>query len=150
MRMPYVMTWSGGLQYEVKRNYLVELQYMGQAGVGLINSLNMNQIPLSIYNTASVATLNTIYANQQNYLPHPQFGTISYYSNFSHNTYHSLNLRFERRYSSGLAFSAYYALQKTMTEQGLVDPFGKGRRWLNSGIKGQPKAALELEFHPER
>ena len=127
MRMPYVMTWSGDVQYEVKRDYLVELQYMGQAGVGLINP----------------------YANQQNY-PYPQFGTISYYSNFSHHTYHSLNLRFARRYGSGLAFSAYYTFQKTMTEQGLVDPFGKGRRWLNSGIKGQPKAALELEFHPER
>jgi len=160
MRMPYVMTWSGGLQYEVKRNYLIEVQYMGQGGVGLINSLNRNQIPLSIYNTASVTTLNTIYANQQNYLPYTQFGSISYYSNFSHNTYHSGNLRFERRYSSGLAYSAYYTWQKTMTEQGLVDyynqslskgpsgprhrfiglvqynlPFGKGRRWLNSGLK---------------
>jgi len=33
MRMPYVMSWSGGLQHELARNWMVEALYQGTAGV---------------------------------------------------------------------------------------------------------------------
>src|SRR6185436_10794636 len=108
MRMPYVMSWAAGVQYELKKNYLLELQYMGQGAVGLVNTKNINQIPLSIYKTADAATLNTIFSSQQNYLPFPQFGTIRLVSNFGHNTYHSGNIRLERRYNSGFTWNAFY------------------------------------------
>jgi hypothetical protein len=141
---------------------------MGQGGVGLVNTKNINQIPLSLYQSAPVATLNQIFTNQQNFLPSPHFGTVRLISNFGHNTYHSGNLRFERRYSSGLTYSGYYTFAKTINDAdggggsngvdyynqrldkgpagydikhrfiGLLQynlPFGKGRRWLTSGVK---------------
>lgn len=114
MRMPYVMSWSGGIQYEFARNWLLETLYQGQAGVGLINSWNMNAIPLNI--STDAATLTKIYQAQQNYVPYPQFGQINLYSNFSHNTYHGGTVRVEHRYTSGLAFNAFYTLSKTLTD----------------------------------
>ncbi|MCU1258949.1 MAG: hypothetical protein JWO80_1834 [Bryobacterales bacterium] len=114
MRMPYVMNWSGGLQYEFARNWLVEMLYQGQSGVGLINNWNANTIPLNI--SSDPATLNTIYQKTQSYVPYPQFGAINFYSNFSHNTYHGGTVRLERRFTSGLAFNAFYTYSKTLTD----------------------------------
>ena len=39
MRMPYVMSWSARIPVRVPRNWLLETQYQGQSGVGLINTL---------------------------------------------------------------------------------------------------------------
>ncbi len=114
MRMPYVMSWSGGLQYEFARNWLVEGQYQGQSGVGLANNWDINAIPLNV--SSDVNTLNTIFQNQQNYKPYTQFGSIQHFSNYGHNSYHSGTVRVEKRYQAGLAFNAFYTLQKTITE----------------------------------
>ena len=114
LRLPYVMSWSGGIQYELRNNYLIDLKYQGQSGVGLYNSWNINAIPLNI--SSDPAVLNTIYANQQSYLPYPQFGSITYYSNFGHNTYHGGTVRLEKRYSRGFTLNVFYTLSKTLTD----------------------------------
>ena len=48
MRMPYVLNWSGGVQWEFSNNWLLETIYQGQAGIGLVNAWNINAIPLNI------------------------------------------------------------------------------------------------------
>ncbi len=113
MRMPYVMSWSGGVQYEFARNWLGELNYQGQSGVGLINSWDTNAIPLDI--STNTATLTTIANAAQNYKPYTQFGAVNLFSNYSHNSHHSGTVRVERRYTSGLAFNAFYNYSKTLT-----------------------------------
>ena len=112
MRMPYVMNWSGGIQWEFARNWRLETLYQGQAGVGLVNSWNMNAIPLNISTDPTV--LATIFKATQNYVPYPQFGAINYYSNFGHNTHHSGTLRVERRFATGLTLNAFYTYEKNL------------------------------------
>jgi hypothetical protein len=114
MRMPYVMSWSGGVQYEFARNWLVETLYQGQSGVGLINSWDINAIPLNISTNTTV--LNQIFTSAQNYKPYPQFGSVNLYSNFGHNTHHSGTLRVEKRYSGGLSLNTFYTFQKSLSE----------------------------------
>src|SRR5207302_2754723 len=58
-RMPYVVMWSAGLQHEFVHNWLVELNYQGNAGIGLLESWNINQIPLNI--SSNPATLLQIF-----------------------------------------------------------------------------------------
>jgi hypothetical protein len=114
MRMPYVMYFSGGLQWEFARNMLVEGLYQGQSGVGLVNSWDMNAIPLNV--STDINTLNNIFSKVQNFKPYTQFGAINLFSNFGHNSYHSGTVRVEKRYSSGLAFTAFYTFSKTLTD----------------------------------
>jgi len=114
MRMPYVLNWSGGLQWEFARNWVLEAQYQGQSGVGLINSWDINTIPLNVSNDLNV--LNAIFLAPQNYKPYTQFGSINLISNFGHNTYHGGTIRMEKRHSAGLAFNAFYTLSKTINE----------------------------------
>ena len=60
--------------------------------------------------------LAAIYKATQNYLPYPQFGAITAYSNYGHNTYHSGTLRVEKRFTSSLALNAFYTFQKNLSE----------------------------------
>jgi len=114
MRAPYIMTWSGGVQYQFTPNWLVELLYEGSAGVGLLENWNINQIPLNISTDSTF--LNQVYQATQNYKPYPQFGTINLYSNFGHNTHHAATIRLEKRYAAGLTVLETYTLEKTMDD----------------------------------
>jgi hypothetical protein len=114
MRMPYVASWSGGIQWEFARNFVLDTQYQGQAGVGLINAWDINAIPLNI--SRDPAFLNQVFTAQQNYKPYTQFGSINLTSNYGHNTYHGGTIRVEKRYSAGLSFNAFYTLSKSLNE----------------------------------
>ncbi|MFN7925176.1 MAG: carboxypeptidase-like regulatory domain-containing protein [Bryobacteraceae bacterium] len=164
IRQPYIMNWSGGVQYEVMNNLIVEAIYQGSSGVGLLNNWDINAVPLNV--SSDYATLDNIRRNLQNFKPYPQFGSIQMYSNFGHNTYHGGTLRVERRYRKGLFVNGFYTYSKTLTdadadggasgvtfynrrlEKGRANydvrhrfvgtmiyelPYGKGRRWGNSG-----------------
>ena len=83
---------------ELCPQWLMEATYQGSRGVRLLNSWNINQIPLNISTDPNV--LRTIFQAQQNYKPYPQFGTIRHYSNYGDNSYHGVTLRGEKRYST--------------------------------------------------
>jgi hypothetical protein len=114
MRMPYIMSWSGGFQYQVSRSWLVEALYQGTAGVGLLNAWDINQIPLNI--SDDINLLNEIFRQLQNYKPWPQFGSILHYSNYGHSTYHGGTARVEKRYSAGITLNAFYTYSKAINE----------------------------------
>lgn len=114
MRMPYVMSWSGGVQWEFAHNWLFDGQYQGQSGVGLANNWDINAIPLNV--SSDPAVLNQIFQGAQNFKPYTQFGSVNHYSNYGHNSYHGGTWRVERRYTHGLQFNAFYTFQKTITE----------------------------------
>jgi hypothetical protein len=143
MRMPYVMSWSGGIQYEFARNWLAEAQYQGQSGVGLINSWDMNAIPLNV--SSDPATLNAIFQATQNYKPYRQFGSINLFSNFGHNTHHAGTLRVEKRMSAGLAFNAFYTYAKSMSD---VDSEGQasGITYYNRRLE-KARTSFDITHH---
>ena len=64
MRMPYIMNWSGGFQWNFTQNWLLEATYQGSRGVGLLNGWDINQIPLNISTDPNV--LRTIFQSRQN------------------------------------------------------------------------------------
>lgn len=114
MRMPYVSMWSSGFQFQLTNTWMAELLYQGSSGVGLLNSWDMNVVPLNVSTDPTV--LNQIFAATQNYKPFPQFGQIRHYSNYGHNSHHSGTFRVERRYAQGLTLTAFYQLGKTLND----------------------------------
>ena len=112
-RTPYVMTWSGGVQWQFKPTWLTELSYQGSAGVKLQDAMNINTQPIG-YFPSDTATLDKIRTNFQNYKPYPQFGNVNLVSNLGHNTYHAATVRFEKRYSDGITLNSFYTWSKTL------------------------------------
>jgi hypothetical protein len=114
-RMPYVMSWSGGIQWQFAPTWLMEAQYQGSAGVRLLNAWNINVQPISFFpGPADPARTEVLRQQFQNFKPFPQFGNINLVSNFGHNTYHAATLRFEKRSSRGLTLNAFYTWSKTL------------------------------------
>jgi len=143
MRMPYIMNWSAGFQYEFSHNWVLEAMYQGTAGVGLLNSWDINAIPLDI--TKDPVVLNQIFQAPQNYKPYPQFGAINLYSNFGHNTYHSGSLRVERRFSSGMSLLALYTFAKALDENN-ADGAATGITYYNRRLE-KGRAGYDIRHH---
>jgi hypothetical protein len=164
MRMPYIMNWNGGFQYEMGRSMLVDVSYQGSAGVGLLNRWDINAIPLDI--SSDPVRLEEIRRASQNFRPYPHFGSIFHYSNYGHSSFHSATVKFEKRFAQGFSLTSFYTLAKSIDEASddgaaggltfynrrlekarssydvtnrwityaLIElPFGKGRKWMNSG-----------------
>ncbi len=116
LRIPYVMNWSAGFQFDLGHQWMQEVLYQGSASVGLSSSVDINQLPKSIYDSTDLTLLNAVYSAQQNYKPYTQFGGISYVSNAGHSTYHGLVARLEKRYTStGLTLNAHYTWSKNLS-----------------------------------
>ncbi|MEK7406548.1 MAG: carboxypeptidase regulatory-like domain-containing protein, partial [Acidobacteriota bacterium] len=114
MRMPYIMSWSGGFQWEFAGTWLLETVYQGSSGVGLLNSWDLNVIPLNI--SRDISELDRIYQQTQNFKPYTQFGSIRHFGNYGHNSYHGITFRTEKRYSHGMTLNTFYTYSKTLDE----------------------------------
>lgn len=116
LRNPYTLSWNAGLQYEFRRNYLLDISYQGSAGVGLLERWQYNTFPID-YFAGNPAMQNTVFARQQDYRPFPQMGDIRMRSNFGHSTFHSGTVKIEKRMSQGLMFSSFYTFSKAINSQ---------------------------------
>ncbi|MCI0622639.1 MAG: hypothetical protein L0387_13425 [Acidobacteria bacterium] len=132
MRMPYVMNWSGGFQYQFSGSWLAELLYQGSSGVGLLNNWDINVLPLNV--SSDPVVLEQIREQYQNFRPYPHFGAIQHYSNYGHNTHHGATLRVEKRYSTGMTLNSFWTFSKTMND---VDEDGGagGITWYNRQLE---------------
>ena len=116
LRNPYVMNFNASVQYEFRRNYLLDISYQGSSGVGLVERWQANTFPVD-YFAGNAQQQNTVNAASQNYRPFPQFGDIRFRSNTGHSTFHSGTAKVEKRMSGGLYFSAFYTYAKAIDSQ---------------------------------
>ncbi len=155
--MSYFEQWNLNVERELK-GILVEVGYAGSRGVHLqYGSYNANAIPLNLAPEARGRFIAP-------YVRYPSYpGGVSINSWIGSSIYHSLQIKAERRFSSGLGFLAAYTFQKTIDtgQVGYRDPlnnrnldrgigpdsppqrltlgytyelpFGTGRRWLTRG-----------------
>jgi hypothetical protein len=114
LRMPYIMNWSAGFQYQLARTWVAELLYQGSSGVGLINNWDINVLPLTA--SSDPAQLNTIRNQYQNFRPFTQFGAIQHISNYGHNSHHGATLKVEKRYSAGITVNSFWTFSKTLND----------------------------------
>jgi hypothetical protein len=157
---PYSMTWNLALQYQLFRNTLVEVSYDGSAGVGLIETPNMNVLPEN-YGLGNNTLLAALVGNSQVYRPYVNFGTITYRGNISHSTYHAGTVHVQKRLSGGLLWDSFFTYSKSIDGTGVSNtavssllykgpsnfdrrfryvgnfsydlPVGSGRKWMNHG-----------------
>lgn len=111
-RTPYLSQWSFGIQHTFKKDYLIEVEYVGSTGQKQAERRNLNSAALDPTGTVPLAVRR----------PYPQFGNIllAYHGGWS--SYNALNTRFEKRFSGGLYFLTSYTWQKSL-DLGSSDEF---------------------------
>jgi Carboxypeptidase regulatory-like domain/TonB dependent receptor len=96
----YVYHWSGGLQQQFKQ-YVFEANYVGTKGTQLPLTYNVNQ---DIAGGTSTAARR----------PYQGFNNITYTTPMDDTSFDGLQLRAERRYTSGFSLLVSYTLSKTL------------------------------------
>jgi hypothetical protein len=158
LKNPYAANWNAGLQYELRNNYLVEVNYQGSAGVGLVERWNQNAFPVNF--GANDPTLRqAAFNNSQAWRPWSHFGDIWLRCNCGHSTYHGGTVKLEKRMASGWNFLTFYTYSRTIDSQSSdnsgtgVDPLNN--RALEKGLSDFHRkhswigvATYELPFGP--
>lgn len=179
---PYMQRWQFALQRSLAAGSVLEVSYVGNRGVRQRISRNLNALPNRYLSTSpgrDQATINllnaqvsnpfypllpgtslsgTTVARSQLLLAYPQFTAVNGDTNQGYSWYHSMQTRFEKRFSSGILSTLSWTWSKLMEgrlylnpgdalpEKVISDqdrthrlaitmiyelPFGKGRRWAN-------------------
>ena len=141
-RVPYTMQWNFDLQYELPNEMLVEAAYAGNTGVKLLAQVQLDQLPdqylalgddlnRSVNNpffgiipaTSSIGQRTTTLG--QLLRPYPQLtGFQQTWGSLAHSNYHSLQMKFRRRYRSGLQMQAAYTWSKMLDDFSSVGGYG--------------------------
>jgi outer membrane receptor protein involved in Fe transport len=106
----YAQQWNLSIQKEVLRDTLVEAAYLANVGHKLGGpNVDIDQVPL--VNGRGPATQN------QQQRPFPQYSGVTQISPpWGNSTYHSMNLKAEKRYSGGLNFLMNFTWAKFLDD----------------------------------
>lgn len=130
--------WQANIQRDIGWSTVVDVAYVGNKGSRLPANLeNLNQVPskylslgpLLMQNISSAAAqaagIKSPYTGfsgsvAQALLPFPQYlGITEQVEPVGNSTYHSMQLKVQKRASNGLAFLVSYTLSKTICDNGL-------------------------------
>ena len=135
---PYVQRWSFSVQHELPKRVLLETSYVGNRATKLLITRNLDSTPLQylsrlpVRDQANIDFLSAQVANPfyqllsgtglsgttvsrvQLLLPYPQFTSVQTQYPTGYSWYHSLQVRAERRFSSGFTAQGAYTWSKFM------------------------------------
>src|SRR5262249_46769906 len=111
------------VQHSLGQSWLVELAYRATRGVHLPFNYDINQVPLASMTSSQRAQIAGAIRDStatsgivDPIRPYPAFNAISLFANEATSTYHSLQVRLERRFHSGLNLLAGYTWSKTIDD----------------------------------
>lgn len=139
LKTPYYQQWNFAIQQQLPSAVAVELAYAGSKGTHLQVLTDQNQVVMPGP------------GDVQPRRPYPNFGPFSSIQNRGNSTYHSLQLKVEKRYTHGLSFLSAFTFSKAIndlpeiccaqpfpqdtyqlrSEKGLAD-FDQRLRWVSS------------------
>jgi hypothetical protein len=121
LRTPYMQQWHLGIQQEMPGNSVFAVTYAGSKGTRLYTFFNGNQAEPSVNSSDATAPRRPVFATLNNpptpftcSLAHPEdcapvFDTgIDWFRSTGFSSYHSLQLRYEKRFTHGLQFQGSY------------------------------------------
>jgi hypothetical protein len=102
---PHVIAWNFSVQQTLPQHFTLDLAYVGNHGVDMGSSQNINASPV-------IAPAS---AGDTAYLPYfPHTGTVSEYFVPVSSMYNALQVKIDRRFATGLAITTSFSYQKGM------------------------------------
>ncbi|MBI3679591.1 MAG: TonB-dependent receptor [Acidobacteria bacterium] len=108
----YMQQWNLNIQRELMPGTMLEVGYVGSKGTHLHMGYQLNQVPLERLGPGDA----------QSRRPYPTRGSISApYTPMGNSSYHSLQVRFERRFARSLALQGAYTWSKSIDDSSGFD-----------------------------
>lgn len=140
---PYVQQWNAGVQYALPAQNVIEVTYAGNHGVKQpAGAYDLNQLPPEYLRLgfaldeqvanpfASIGVFGSTISRSQSLLPYPAYRTVSTGApHYGNSNYHSVLVRWEKRWSNGLSYLVSFTGSKMIGDV--------GRRfsgWLSGGL----------------
>jgi hypothetical protein len=124
LRTPYLQQYNTSVQYQINRDFLFEVAFVGTRGLNLIRSVGINQARLAspqqpIINAVNGRVITTNTADATNVslrAPYQgvEVGGFLQIQTTAQSTYNSLQMSLTRRLSRGLQFLAAYTYAKSI------------------------------------
>lgn len=111
--LPSIQQWNFGVQREIARGTVVEVNYVGNHGVHLPINMPVNTVPYDPAIDSAVAFANTSLATQLA-RPYPGINSFNSINMQGTSTYQALQASIRRRYGSGLMLVANYTRSKAI------------------------------------
>jgi hypothetical protein len=105
-RTPYIQQYNVGIQYELLKDLLLDVAYVGNKGTKLNGFRNLNQ-------RAVITNANG--SQSAGARPFPAVGDIQWMENRVGSSYNSLQARLEKRFTRGLSALVSYTWGKALT-----------------------------------
>ena len=122
---PYVQQWSASIQHELPGSTLFEIAYVGTKGtdLGLFRRFNT---PAQVETGADLPPRP---GDLQSLRTFPELGTIFQLQHIANSSYHSLQIKAEKRFTGRLSFLASFVWSKSIDDAdtqipGLFESFG--------------------------
>ncbi len=109
MRTGYVQNWTLGIQRTIANDMLLEVNYVGNMSAKLNRTRNINQ-PLTDGTSDSIASRR----------PYPKFGNVTVMDASVAGNLHSLQTKFEKRFSHGLQSTVAYTFSHSIDNDGSI------------------------------
>src|SRR5207249_1865116 len=104
LRSPYVQNWFLGVQRQVLRTTVVEVNYIASAGRHLFNSINLNRYAGDLLATGTFHGLN------------PSFSSINMIQSTSNSIYHGMTVSVKHVFQRGLSMQGNYTFGKAIDD----------------------------------
>ena len=101
---PYLQQWNLDLQRALPGNFLFDVAYVGSHGEHLTGSVNLNQAPPGPTPSSDRSPIST------------NISTVEGLLNRESSTYHALQVKLERHFSSGFYILAAYTFSKSIDD----------------------------------
>jgi hypothetical protein len=135
-RSPYIQQYNLGVQYELMRDVLLDVAYVGNRGHGLPGFRNINQRAIIQNADGSQA------AGPR---PYPAFGDIQWMENRVDSDYNSLQTRLEKRFSDGLTAIVSYTWGRAITDAPDHISTSGGGAGIDTGTFREPQDSNNLK-----
>ncbi|HTW63709.1 MAG TPA: TonB-dependent receptor [Bryobacteraceae bacterium] len=122
--LPYIEQWNFGVQREIAKGAIVEVNYVGTHGVHLPIELPTNTVPYNPAIDAAVALANTTLATQEA-RPYPGIGSYNSLNMEGTSNYQALQASIRRQYGSSLTFVANYVRSKSIDDSSGIYNFSQ-------------------------
>ena len=152
-RPGYVQNWNFSIQYELPKQTVLEVAYVGNKGTRVWGFNHMDTLPAKLLSMGD--TLNDSVANHPSFLPYSGFptdlsvaqallpypmfyGVNEFYPYNANSDYNSLQVTVTKHLTSGLGFLAAYTWSKTIgynDSNGPVGAYAYPQDWSNRSLE---------------
>ncbi len=123
--IPYTMSWSFDIQRQLPHSAVIDIGYYGSKGTHLQGLVDLNQVAPGLALTAGlhVPNGNTIFTTTDDprinaIRPYLGFQAVNVIETAFDSNYHSLQIRFSKRFGGAGQFNASYTWSKVLTDAG--------------------------------